>query len=236
MKTRASLVLIAVPLFAAASGEPPRLRGDPLAVERIEKMLAQLGGAQAWADARTLYLEYRGWRLDPDGALTERAWRDLRQPNQRMELEGPKLAVTWAFTPQSGWASRATGVTTIRPERLATAIADWPFDFYTIIRSFAVADQGFTLEFVEPRRVVVKSAAGADWGWWEIDGDGMLVKWGSKSIDGEIVEYVYGPIRDFGGLRFPAWGAAVDGSWRFDYVQLSLSPDPIPAALLQAPQ
>jgi hypothetical protein len=144
--------------------------------------------------------------------------------------------VNWAFTRQSGWAQRKAGVTAIPAERHAAAVADWPFDFYTIIRRFAVADQGFTLEFVPPRRVVVKSPAGADWGWWEIDADGALVKWGVTFADGEIAEYVYGPIRDYGGVRFPAWGAATDGSWRFDYVEVRLNPDPVAATLLETPR
>lgn len=190
----------------------------------------------AAADARTLYLEYRGWRTDLDGPLMERAWRDLREPNQRIELTGPSLEVKWAFTRQSGWAKRKAGVTPISAELHAGALADWPFDFYTIIRRFAVADQRFALEFIAPLRVLVKSAAGADWGWWEIDADGALLRWGATFADGETVEYVYGPIRDYGGVRFPAWGAATDGAWRFEYAEVRLSPEPIAAELLTAPK
>jgi hypothetical protein len=205
-------------------------------VERIEMMLQQLGGASVWADAHTLYLAYHGWRTDPDGPSTELAWRDLRQPNQRIEMKRPKLEIAWAFTPESGWVQRKTGVTVISTEGHAGAIADWPFDFYTIIHRFAVADPALLLEFAAPRRVIVKSADGADWGWWETDSDGALVKWGVKFADGEVAEYVYGPNRDYDGVRFPAWGAATDGSWRFDYREVRLSPDPIAAVLLRVPE
>lgn len=216
---------------------PPtkRLEGDPQAVALIERMLERLGGAQTWVNGRTLYLDYRVWRTDPDEHLTERAWRDLREPNQRIELASPSAPLTWVFTPQAGWVSRATGTATLSQVRHASAVKDWPFDFYTIIRSFAVADDRLTLQFVAPRRVRVKSAAGADWGWWEIDASGAPIKWGVAFDDGPV-EYVYGPIREFGDLRFPAWGAAVDGSWRFEYAEVRLSPEPIPAALLAKPE
>jgi hypothetical protein len=234
-RARSAALLLASFVLTSAAAEPVGLQGDPRAIERIQKMLDQLGGERTWADARTLYLDYRGMRTNPDGPLIERAWRDLQEPNQRIELEGADLNLTWTFTPKSGWVHRKTGVTQIPPERLAGAIADWPFDFYTIIRSFAVADQDFTLEFVEPMRVVVKSRKGESWGWWEIDSDGALVRWGTTFGDGEVVEYVYGPIRDYESVRFPAWGAAVDGSWRFEYHEVRLSPQPIPAELLREP-
>lgn len=230
-------MLIAALLLAppAIVADADRLRGDPQAVERIERMLEQFGGARAWADARTLYLEYRGWRTDPDEPLIEKAWRDLREANQRIELVSASAPVTWAFTPQAGWVERKAGIVDISAERLGSAIKGWPYDFYTIIRTFAAPDGSFTLEFFEPRRVVVRSATGAEWGWWEIDSGGNLLKWGS-TVDDDTVEYVYGPPRQFGSIRFPAWGASVDGSWRFEYAEVQLSPDPIPAELLTRPE
>lgn len=60
------------------------------------------------------------------------------------------------------------------------------------------------------------------------------MKWGAIS-EGEPLEYVYGPLQDFGPIRFPAWGAAVDGTWRFEYAAVALDAQAIPAAKLQRP-
>ncbi len=229
----AGIISILLLAGSAAAADAP-LKGDPRAVASIERMLERLGGRAAWAGARTLQLEYRVWRTDPDESLTELAWRDLRKPNQRIELTNSSQPVVWAFTPSGGWAHRRGEVVSIPPERHAEALEFWPYDFYTIIRLFAVGDPRINLEFSEPRRVVVKSSAGADWGWWEIDATGQPLKWGATSGD-EVLEYVYGPVRPFGPIAFPAWGSSVDGTWRFEYASVSLSDEAIAPSLLKKP-
>ena len=237
MQLPATLMLA---FFAASTGLPAnayaadRLRGDPQAVEAIEAMLERLGGRDAWVRMRTLHLKYHVWRTDPDEKLVERAWRDLKEPNQRIELDSPSAPVTWAFTAGYGWVMRDGAVKDISSAGHASAVEFWPFDFYTMIRRFADADPALVLRFEAPRRIRVESGSGADLGWWEVDSTGALLKWGSVS-DGETLEYVYGPLRAFGEINFPAWGAAVDGSWRFEYADVSVSPMPIPAALLDRP-
>lgn len=235
LRSQALLCAIALTSLASAQAADSKLKGDPKAVALIERMIDRLGGTATWSNARSLHLEYRVWRTDPDEHLIERAWRDLREPNQRIELLSPSAPVTWTFTRTSGWVSRSAGITTLSEKRHASAVKDWPFDFYTIIRSLAVADQQLILKFVAPRRVAVTNTAGADWGWWEIDSTGAPLKWGVSFDDGPV-EYVYGPVKEFDGLRFPAWGSAVDGSWRFEYAVVRLSPEPIPAALLAKPE
>ncbi len=235
--SRVAIAVLTIAIFPAsgARASERRLQGDPQAVTLIERMLEQFGGIDTWAAARTLHLEYRVWRTEPDEQLSERAWRDLQEPNQRIDLVSPSAPLTWVFGPASGWVARQTGVAVLSEKRRAEAVADWPFDFYTLIRAFAVADQRLRLRFVAPRRVLVSTATGDDWGWWEIDSSGALIKWGVTFGDGPV-EYVYGPIRKFDNIAFPAWGANVDGSWRFEYTKVELSTQPIPAALLAQPR
>jgi hypothetical protein len=234
MKPGALLVLASMVVAAGVACAADRLQGDPQAVASVEAMLERMGGREIWARTRSLHLEYRVWRTDPDETMTERAWRDLQEPNQRIEFDSPSEPVTWAFTPRSGWVSREGTVKEISAAGHASAVGFWPADFYTMIHRLAVADPGVVLAFVPPRRVRVDSAEGVELGWWEIDSSGQLLKWGSVS-DGEQLEYVYGPLKTFGEISFPAWGSAVDGSWRFEYANVSVDPAPIPAPLLDRP-
>ena len=221
------LLLVAPTLPSAAQD---RLQGDPEAVERVELMLERLGGQEVWARTRSLYLVYNGWRTDPDQPVIETAWRDLTRPRQRMEFEGRTFKVVRALSEDGGWMSRNGELTPIDPDELRADLEFWPYDFYTIIRGFAVADPNLRLSFEPPRRVVVRSATGEDRGWWEIDSTGQPVRWGAYYED-EKLEYVYLPVKEFGNINFPAGGAATDGFWRWEYDVVDASPDPLPVSL-----
>ncbi|MEO1081864.1 MAG: hypothetical protein AAFY29_20070 [Pseudomonadota bacterium] len=221
-------------IYSSIAYSQQGLQGDPEAVALIDKLLERLGGKEVWARTRTLYLEYHGWRKNPAQPVIERAWRDLQQPNQRMEFEGTTSDVVLVFTPESSWVSR-DGVVEQRAEKaLDSDLEFWPYDFYTIIHNLAVADPRIRLSFEAPMRVSISSIEGDDWGWWEIDSTGAPIRWGA-SFEGDPLEYIYGPVKSYGNINFPAWGTAIDGFWRFEYVDVDVSLQPVPSSYLEAP-
>lgn len=224
-------VLMLMVAFSTDARSADRLQGDPQAVDAIERMLERLGGREVWQRTRTLYVEYLGWRTGPAEPVIERAWRDLQQPNQLVEFEGRSFETIFRMTREGSWLTRGGETSEFSTDRHQSNLAFWPYDFYTIIHNFAVADERIRLEFVPPHRVVVTSNDGADWGWWEIDSSGAPLKWGAPDDDGESLEYVYGPVKSFGNVNFPAWGASLDASWRFNYVAIDVSTDEIPVSL-----
>ncbi|MGE0046437.1 MAG: hypothetical protein AB7J28_06555 [Hyphomonadaceae bacterium] len=229
-----ALCVLLVAAFAPAGAAAQDLRGDPRAVAAVERMFERFGGRDVWASARTIHVEYNVWRTEPDEHLIERAWRDMRTPNQRIEMQSPSAPFVWAFTPESAWVERGGVARAISAENHANALGFWPYDFYTMLHRLAAGDEEIELAFEAPRRVLARSRAGADWGWWEIDANGALLRWGAPDGD-DTLEYVYGPVRRFGPIAFPTWGAATNGSWRFEYARIELSDEPIDAALLAQP-
>jgi hypothetical protein len=224
------LFLPAVSRSAAA-----QVRGDSAASAAVERMLAALGGREVWALSRTLVLEYHGWVVTPRAAAdTEVAWRDLREPNQRIEHRAGGAWRASAFTPRGGWRHRGGVVQPMSELAHRTALSFWPRDFYTLLRRFAVNDPDLFVTMLPPIRVVVSSVAQGELGWFEIASDGAIVRWGTLD-EGEALEYVYGPMQSFGRVRFPAWGASLDGRWRFAYGRVELSADPVPDSLLVQP-
>lgn len=227
-----ALLACAVALPCAAE----RLQGDPEAVAAVERMIERFGGADLWSRARTLYLEYEGWRTEPAEPVIERAWRDLREPYQRAEFEGRSFYTIFAMTPAKSWLSRDGQVRVFEPDRHRGMVAWHPYDFYTALRSLAVGDPSLRVEWHPPDRVVVKTSDGIERGWWRIDRSGGLIQWGATSDTGEPLEYIYGPMRAFGNVNFPAWGSSHDGWWRWNYTTVDLSTDPIPPTVdLQPP-
>jgi hypothetical protein len=227
---RLLVILLLTALMVSPVQAEERLQGDPEAVAAVERMLERLGGREVWARTRTIHLVYEGWRTDPDEPIVERAWRDLTRPTERVEFDARSFKFTRVFTEDSGWVARDNDRRIMTPEELSSNQAFWRFDFYTMIRRFAVADAELRLSFQAPRRVVVTGADGADLGWWEIDGTGQPIRWGATD-QGEVLEYVYLPVRKFGNINFPAGGAATDGFWRFQYLTVEVSPYPAKVSL-----
>ena len=201
-----------------------RLKGDAEAVDAIERMIERFGGKEVWSRAVILYVEYDGWRTDPDEPMIERAWRNVREPLQRSEFEGQSFYTVSVISPEASWRSRNGEVSIRTPEQHAATIDRYPFGFYNSLHTFAVADERVRLEWVASQeRVIVKSADGTERSWYEIDGTGALLRWGAGLSDGRQFSYVYGPMRSFGNVNFPAWGTADDGWWRWNYVAVDVS-------------
>jgi hypothetical protein len=223
-------------LFSLHTATAQELKGDEEAAELVRKMLERLGGAEIWSEARTLHLEYSGWNARPAQAVDEHAWRALDKPDQRVTFEGRRSDTTYNMTQNASWlefSERAPRRFT--PEEHAQNLAFWNYDFYTILHNLARGDERITLRFEEPQTVRINGPQNADWGWFEIDGAGQPVRWGASYGD-EPLEYLYGPVRRYGNINFPAWGAATDGSWRFEYTVVDVSRDPFPYELTPPPE
>jgi hypothetical protein len=223
------LVLLLAPFVKA------QLRGEAEAVAAVERMLAATGGKKAWAAARSIQIEYHGWRVSPQALqVTERAWQDLRQPNQRFEWKGAGLDVVAVLTPARGGRVRAGVFQALSEQEHRNELNFWPRDFYTLFYRFAVGDPDLYVQMRAPK-VVVRSNTQGELGWFEIDSAGAPVRWGTLN-GGAPLEYVYGPLKSFGTVRFPAWGADLTGRWRFDYAKVELSAEALPDTLLALPK
>ena len=216
---------VASPVLAVE--ERDTLRGHPKAVEAIEKMIERFGGRDVWAKSKTIYVEYDGWRLRPNEPIVERAWRSFERPLQKAEYEGRSLYAEYAVSEDKAWVMRNGDVTELDESHLQNRHDRHPFGFYTSLHFFATYDPRINLDWDEENeRVIVKSNDGVERGWWQVDGTGALIKWGSQASEDQYVEYVYGPMRPFGNINYPAWGAAVDGSWRWNYTEVDVSTAP----------
>ena len=213
-------------LLAASAPANAELRGEPEAIERVELMIERLGGATIWSQANSLYLEYEGWRSDPAQPVDERAWRSLATPDQRVIFEGRRGDVTFSMTPERSWLEFSNrDPRMFNDEEHADNLDFWNYDFYTVLYNLARGDVRIRVTLEEPRVVRLSGPNNADWGWFEIDDTGQPVRWGATSGDDQL-EYLYGPVKAFGNINFPAWGTAVDGFWRFDYKTVDVSREP----------
>ncbi|WDI32517.1 hypothetical protein PUV54_04825 [Hyphococcus flavus] len=212
-------IVCLIPVNASAL----ELKGDAEAVALADKMIDRLGGKEVWSGARSLYLEYSGWRADTSQPVDERAWRDVQQPIQHVIFESRSGDVSFNMTPETSWLEFSNRPARVfNEEEHANNLNFWNFDFYTIIHNLARGDDRLRLRFEEPQTIHIEGPGGADWGWFEIDQTGQPVRWGAPDGDDEF-EYIYGPVKAYGNINFPAWGTASNGFWRFDYHKVDVS-------------
>ncbi len=226
---------VAVLVWANVAAAP---LSDAQALARFDAMFAKMGGRAAWAEARSLYLHYRQW---PTGQYAryqeERGWRDLAEPNERLEFrwhdaEGTLQERGRGFWSGRLWRRRGSEVTEIEGKEHDDYLTFWSRDFYTMFRRIARNDSALVHRFRGPNRIETVDAAGRPLGWWDIDEHGNLMRWGSTFNEDEALSYVYGPYRKFGAIAFPAWGTALDGTYRFEYADVAISPRPLPLDVL----
>lgn len=203
---------------------------DAEAWRRIDAMLAQNGGRERWAEARTLYLVYRQFYAgDEPSFREERAWRDMRAPRERLEFlwpaqnGAPERRRGRGFADGQMWRRAEDGtVTPYNAQQTQEFFDFWPRDFYTMFARFARRDAGLTLRMAGDHRIE-SFDAGAPIGVWCIDGAGNLIGWDAPFNAQEQLSYLYGPPHAYGDVNYIGWGMSADGMFRFEYADVRLS-------------
>ncbi len=224
--TRA-LALAAAAWLAAFPACAQALHGDPAAVELARKMIGRLGGAALWGRARTLHVEERSYHAQSERPEHDAYVRDLRRPRIRGDYEDGVMVLT----PAASWRSTRGKVEPWPAERSRRFAEGWGGNIYVLYHRLAAGDPALALHTMSERRFEVLEG-GRRIGWFETTMAGSPVRW-ARFAPGEpdrpAEEWIYGPLRDFGPVRFPAWGVRLDGDHRFYYTAVRLSEQDAPA-------
>ena len=215
-----------LPTVAAAQATSSTMAGTPEALAAADRLVEQVGGREVWARARSLRVVERVHHSQYGGPIRAEYSRDLVRPARHARLEGPGLQREDAWDATSGWAVRDGVVSDLAPDRLSAEVAGWAQEPYRVYRLLATRDPGVRVSLADGNRLVVHYADGRTLCWFVLDSSGAPMKWGNV-WDGRINEAIYGPLTQFGALRMPAWGTSVDASWRFEYVEASVSDAPL---------
>ena len=199
------------------------LQGDPQATALAAEMVEALGGREAWANARWLYTAERSFHENYKLALDYQGWRDLGEPRGWNRVDSSELSYEQGWTKGQGWRLRNGEFQAFSDDRLNSEVSFWPREIYIMYHRFANGDARLKLTSTGERSFSVENAeTGTALGEFKISKEGGPLVWSSG--DGEDdVTYVYGPLAEFDGVSLPAWGAQLDGSWRFNYVAARLT-------------
>jgi len=190
-------------------------------------MLEGLGGREVWASARTLYVRERAFPASLDEPITAEFWRDLEIPAYRSLIEGASIRRETRWSEKGGWVIRNGVRSELTEDDIRTNISEWRQEPYVMYHKLAIRDSSLHLKLVDDNRLeIFDGENGKLLCWFVVDASGALLIWGNY-YEGKVSEHVYGPLRDFGRVRMPAWGTSTTGSWRFEYEDVVPMAEPL---------
>jgi hypothetical protein len=221
-------------LFSAglAAEETAAVGDAATASELSARMLEALGGSRSWTEARTIKVELRGFFAREHRPWTEVFWMDLDSARGRFELRGGDLDRTIAWTRDGGWEESRGRVEVMPEERHDVEMLYWSRQ--PVVLFHRLAQEAFKARTApgedENAFEVVDPASGEILAQLSVDLRGEPTRWAAKIGEHEL-EHVLGPLESFGSIRFPKWGASVDGIWRYEHLSVELSSLPLGVSL-----
>lgn len=211
---------LAVHLISASA--PGFAQQEVGARQFVDRLLQSLGGREHWASARSIYIREQAFPASVQGPVTAEFWRGLDIPAYRSLIIGSSIRRETVWSEEGGWVIRDGRRTEMPEETLQAEILDWRQEPYVMYHKLAKRDPTLRLTVVDGNRLeIFDRKSGALLCWFVVDVSGALLRWGNY-YQGQVSEHVYGPLRDFGDVRMPAWGTSITGSWRFEYREVRL--------------
>ena len=185
-----------------------------------DRLVESLGGRDVWAAAKTLYVRERAYPASINGPVTAEFWRDLEKPAYRSVVVGSGVNRETRWDEDGGWVVRDGAKSEIPEENVRADVIAWRQEPYVMYHKLALHDPTLHLKSVDGRKLEIYDGPdGRLLCWFVVDASGALLVWGNI-YDGEVSEHVYGPLRQFGEFRMPAWGTSTNGGWRFEYEEV----------------
>jgi hypothetical protein len=210
---------------AALQARQESIRGDAAAITAAERLLEQVGGRATWRQS-TFSVEERGFLRSGEVAQL-RITRDLRRGARVIVNVTPSRHIVEWLSLERGWVMRDGKVTALAAEELAAELQGLKQEPYSIYHRIARNDRGIRVELREQNAMLfVFDHDERLLCWFQLDARGALLGWGNV-YDGAINQHYYGPTTDMGDANLPKWGAASNGSFRFEYLSARLNDQPV---------
>ena len=186
--------------------------GPSPAEGQADRMLAALGGREAWAAARNTVNDSQQNRATEPTVVRAVITMDFERPRFRIETTGPDLHLIRVIDGERSWRKTREGRIEPVPEQLLADDLEWyAGHVYRTIHRVARRDPALQLGEGKDGRLEVyerrKRIA-----WFKLDSRGEPYAFGAHAND---VGSISGPWEfQEAGIRHPLWVSSADGTWR----------------------
>jgi hypothetical protein len=202
---------------AAADSDPGRQAAD--------RLVAAMGGAAAWSEARGLVIRAQHWEADLDAPYDNLIQMSLDEPRMRFEGDNATMNRRRALVGDTGWLeSEVRELGPMTAEQIAGDLRWWEAHAYRTIGRLARQDATLTPKFAADGRLELYRSDGVRLVWYRLNAAGEPVAFGAWDNESGTV---FGPLVEReGGVKLPAWVASADGTFRAIIVEAAALPHP----------
>lgn len=192
------------------------------AEDRLESLLAAVGGRAAWAALTGTRNDSQQNRVDEPTVVRAVIHIDFTRPRVRIDTRAPGLRLARALDGERHWRLARDGTLGPIPEAVLRDDRRWyAGHVYRTLHRLAARDPALSVRDAAPRRLEVFEA-GQRLAWFDLDSRGEPYVFGAHD---DTQGAIFGPWAfEVQGVRHPVWVAQRDGSWRAWLRELELNP------------
>lgn len=215
----AALSALLLASFPTALAEPD---ADP-ARAAADRLVAAMGGAEAWSRALGLVIRARHWEAQLEAPYENLIQMALDEPRMRFEGHNATMKRRRAVVGETGW--RVSEVRELGPmtaEQVADDLKWWEAHAYRSVGRLARKDPTLIPRLHADGRLELYRPDGVRLVWYRQNAAGEPVAFGAwDNEQGSI----FGPLIDRGGgVKLPSWAASADGAFRAILVEAAALP------------
>ncbi len=210
------------PLLALLTASATALFADPAGDAAAARLLEAMGGAEAWAAVDAVIVEATHWEMREPVRYANRIVNDFNAPRVRFEAHAGDWH-RWELVDGDRATQRRDN------EPIAAADAEraegnrhwWRSNVYRTLQRLARRDD--TLFCLAPTAdlLEVHDETGR-LNWFRLNPRGEPVQFGTGEVG---TGTIFGPLAEHpAGVRYPAWGANADGTWRYTIQRFVVNP------------
>ena len=219
-----------------AQDEARGIRGDSEAVAEAEAMVETMGGMEIWAQLQSVHFVHQWYPWYTVDSYIENEILDLTGPRSWVERKSEIYHKLRVYSPEGKHWSVTNGEFAYASEEVfENAMKRAPFNFYRLVRAVATGDPYYEIRFGEgdipqTRQLEFYGPDGVLRGWIILNArKEPLVKATTQ------YRYTFGPMKQFGNLRVPAWGVYGNGTTRYEMISITGSNQPPDSSLFLPP-
>ncbi len=183
---------------------------------RAERLLAAMGGREAWAKVKFIHVEAIHDDVGLRDSYTNKIWNDFSAPRVRFEAKNAEIDRRHAVNGEKGWQWRDGTETPLTAERLEDERKWWEANVYRTLHRLALNDPALTARAVGEHRLEIFRKDGKRLNWFSLNQKGEPMLFGTWESEAGTA---FGPLASSGQIKYPKWGARPDGSWRYEIVR-----------------
>lgn len=213
-----ALLFLSSPAIAA-----PDPKSDP-GRAAADRLVAAMGGAEAWGRAHGLVIRARHWEAQFDAPYDNLIQMSLDEPRMRFEGDSATMKRRRAVVHDRGWrVSELHELGPMTAEQVADDLQWWEAHAYRNIARLARRDPTLTPRLAADGRLELYRPDGKRLMWYRLNAAGEPIGFGAWDNEQGAT---FGPlIARGGGVNLPAWAASADGTFRAILVEAAALPE-----------